>query len=262
MNYIQERNLTYHNDKLATLEYLRDLAESSTGDAKIQESILSKIAALTEELESQVAETMDEDGTIRVRHPSIGVVTFSQSLTSEPLQLFGSPIKSLTVTEVNVCLAEALISPDGVIRYQPYETIATFQLSDAALSSMITDIGGGTAPATILKAKGYDIEPYVPDAMTVTASRLQSHLRDTLEDTAQRFEQFIGTVTTEIGKGGKLSAKATAQIMKDAHTISTHIASNPTFALMGIGEYSDAVRMTAQLEIEAALRLSSNRRNQ
>jgi len=260
MSYIRPENLFYHNDKVHALDHLRQLAlNSQGGDERIRASILGKIEAMEADLASRVSETTLADGTVRVRHPSIGTVTFNQKLEMEPQQLFGSAVKALSTFNVEISLADAVISPDGVLTYEPYETLATFRLSETALSGMVTDIGGGSNPITIHSAKGYVIEPYVLDTMTNTAAKMREHLDNTLETTAARFEEFLADVDTELAKGGKLSKKTTEDLIREATNLPIGMANNPAFSLNCLGEYSDNVRMSAQLEIEAAIRLSQKK---
>lgn len=261
MPYIRKENLVYHNDKLQTLNCLRAMAMESKGDERIRQSILSKVDKLETELKERVSETTDADGSVRVRHPSVATITFNQRLEPQAKQLFGSAVKALTVFDVEIALADALISPQGVISYQPYETVARFQMSESAIAGMVTDIGGGTNPVTIVEASGYDIQPYIPDAMTNTAVRMREHLEDTLSRTAVRFDTFLEDVKAELSKGGKLGVKAADEIIREATNIPIGMASNPAWALACLGEYTDSVRMSAQLEIEAAVRLSQQKGN-
>lgn len=260
MSYIRPENLSYHNDKVDALNHLRQLTlNNEGGDERIRNSILAKIDAKQAELAARISETTEADGTVRVRHPSIGTITFNQQIEKEPKQLFGSAVKALTTFNVTIALADAVISPEGVLTYESYETIATFKLSETALSGMVTDIGGGTNAVTIQSAKGYEIEPYVLDAMTNTATRMREHLDNTLENTSSNFDTFITKVHDELEKGGKLGRATTDSLIREATGLPVGMSNNPAFALKCLGEYSDNVRMSAQLEIEAAIRLSQQK---
>jgi len=260
MSYIRPENLSYHNDKVDALDHLRQMTlNNEGGDERIRNSILAKIEAKQAELAARICETMEADGTVRVRHPSIGTITFNQQIENEPQQLFGSAVKALTTFTVTIALADAVISPEGVLSYDPYETLATFKLSETALSGMVTDIGGGTNAVTIQSAKGYDIEPYVLDAMTNTATRMRDHLDNTLENTAANFDKFITQVHNELEKGGKLGKATSEALIREATGLPVGMTNNPAFALKCLGEYTDSVRLSAQLEIEAAIRLSQQK---
>lgn len=259
MSYILPENLRYHNDKVDALDHLQQLALSSEGDERIRESILSKIEAMKAQLAARISETTEADGTVRVRHPSIGTVTFNQKLEKEPLQLFGSAVKALSTFDVTIDLADALISPEGVLTYESYETLATFKLSESALAGMVTDIGGSGNAITVQSVKGYVIDDYVPDATTNTATRMREHLDDTLEKTAVRVDEFLADVNEALEKGGKLGKSAAKELSREASNIPASMISNPAFSLKCLGEYTDGVRLSAQLEIEAAIRLSLNK---
>lgn len=165
MQYIKPENLIFHNDALVTLEVLREHTLGCEGDEAVRLGILSKIDRRIAELKASVFERREANGSIRVRHPAIGVLCIDHETLKEPTQLFASHIKSLVAFTITISRADAIIGVDGLIDYEPYEEIARFKMTASAFSELITSPGRGHHPATFEFAKYYRIDPYLPDAM-------------------------------------------------------------------------------------------------
>lgn len=149
MQYIKPENLIVHEEKLLTLEVLREHTLACQGDGTIRERIIKKIDAQVAELKASVFERLELDGSIRIRHPSIGVMHINHEVLDEPKQLFASHIKSLVAYTITISRADAVVSQNQLIRYEPYEVITKLHMAEAAFAGLTSSPGRDHFPATL-----------------------------------------------------------------------------------------------------------------
>ncbi|MDT8925450.1 hypothetical protein RBE51_21945 [Pseudomonas taiwanensis] len=253
MQYIKPENLIFHNDALVTLEVLREHALGCEGDEAVRQGILEKIDVRIAELKAAVFERTEADGTIRVRHPAIGVMCIDHETLTEPTQLFASHIKSLVAFTITISRADAIIGVDGLIDYEPYEEIVRFKMSESAFQSMMTSPGRGHHPATFEFAKHYRIDPYLPDALASSKTLLAQSLEHCLEGTQEWLDILAGLITEAAEKPAKPTTKAVATMQKYTSMLEGSVVSGPAFALARLAEFAELVKAHSQQEVEALI---------
>jgi hypothetical protein len=253
MSYIKPENLIFHNDALVTLEVLRQHTLESHGDDSTRQRILQKIDARIEELNASVFEREEPSGEVRVRHPSIGVMCINHELLPEPTQLFASHIKSLVAFTITISRADALVGKDGLIRYEPYEVIAQFKMTESAFSALISSPGSGQMPATIESVKHYRIDPYFPDVLANSKTLVSRSLENCLDGTQTWLDELANLISDAAQKGAKPSLKAAEEITKYASMVEGSVVSNPAYGLLKLAEFAEVVKAHSQQEVEALI---------
>lgn len=257
MPYIKPTNLLYHQDALLTLEALREHTLACAGDA--QAGILAKIDARLEKLKASVFERVEPNGDTRVRHPAIGVMALRHELLDTPTQLFASAVKSLVDYTVTVHRADAVISQDGLIRYEPYEQLVELKMTEAAFNQLITSPGGEAQPATLLQAVGFAVEPLVPDVLSATQTLMAKSLEDCLDDTEQSVDKLVDSLRQLASKGTKPTQKMRADLVREISLLSAAVITGPSYELSNLGEFAEQVKAQSRMEMEAAIALHLQR---
>ncbi|AYG48121.1 hypothetical protein DV532_28045 (plasmid) [Pseudomonas sp. Leaf58] len=255
MQYIKPENLIFHNDALVTLEVLREHTLGCEGDEAVRLGILSKIDRRIAELKASVFERREANGSIRVRHPAIGVLCIDHETLKEPTQLFASHIKSLVAFTITISRADAIIGVDGLIDYEPYEEIARFKMTASAFSELITSPGRGHHPATFEFAKYYRIDPYLPDAMANSKTLLARSVENCLDGTQEWLSNLAGLISEAAEKSAKPTLKAVAEMQKYTSMLELSVVAGPGYNLARLAEFAEVVKAHSQQEIEALIAL-------
>lgn len=250
MTYITSNNTIYLRDRLASLKVLEDMAHASEGSDAIRNSILAKIAQARETDKARYSETVMANGSTRIRHPGIAVVCVDHSVLDVPVQMFGNQTKSLTAYTMTVSRAEAIVSPEGLLSYEPYEVVGQIKLSELTYNQMVANPSARDFPVTIEKLKGHAIEPTIPCAF-VNKARI---IARTVESRVTRMGTQLGQLTQALealhDKGGKM----TQATMKD---VSSDVPSTYNFSralsydIAKVAEFSQEVTTAQRIEIEA-----------
>lgn len=254
MRYITEKNLVFINDRLASLDVYRQLANESQGDERIRDSILAKIQKAEDEIRASYFERVEPNGSTRVRHPTIAVIEVAHDILKEPRRLFGNKINSLVTYTLTVSNADAVIDADGVIRYEPYAEVGRFTLSEQAFNNLLASSGSQSMPMNIESLAGYQIDPAIPDAFEAEAKALMSQIDKELETRGSSLASVVERLKQHQEKGGKLSATAIGEMSGIASLPST-LKSNMAFHVGMIAEYAQEVTTAQRLEVEAVIRV-------
>ena len=261
MPYIKPANLIYHQDSLLTLEALREHTLASTGDTAVQAGILAKIDARLDKLKASVFEREEPNGDTRVRHPAIGVMALRHELLDTPTQLFASAVKSLVDYTVTVHRADAVISKDGLIRYEPYEQLVELKMTETAFNQLITSPGRSAQPATLLQVVGFVVEPLVPDVQAAAQTLIAKSLEDCLDGTEQSMSVLVDTLRQVASKGSKPTQKLSTGILRETSLLCSAVVTGPSHQLSNLGEFAEQVKAQSRLEMEAAIALHLQKGN-
>lgn len=250
MTYITRDNTIYLRDRLASLDILEDMARASVGNDSIRESILAKIAKAREADKARYCETVMDNGSTRIRHPGIAVVSIDHSVLPAPVQMFGNQTKSLTAYTMTVSRAEAIVSPEGLLSYEPYEVVGQFKLSEMTYNQMVANPSAGSFPVTIEKLKGHAIEPAIPCAF-VNKPRVVAR---TVETRVAKMGAQLTDLTKALedlhAKGGKMTQatiKAVGGGVPQAYNFSRALA----YGIAKVAEFSQEVTTAQRIELEA-----------
>jgi hypothetical protein len=255
MNYIKPNNTLFLGDREKSLDILVDLANASQGDDRLRASILAKIDKYRSADRAQYAETVLPDGSVRLRHPAIGVVSVDHQILPKPTVLFGTPSKSLTAYTLTVSRAEATITKDGLITYAPYEVVGQFKMSELSFNNMVANPGGGDSPVVIEKLKGFHIEPTIPSAFTAQARHLAKNIEVATQDMADRLKQLTARFTELGEKGGKMSQKTIDDLKRSGIPSASSLTSTLSFQISKVAEFSQEVMTSQRVEIESLISL-------
>ncbi|MBI6885848.1 hypothetical protein [Pseudomonas putida] len=255
MSFIKPSNTISHRDRLASLEEYADMAKASKGDEAIRASILAKVEAYRAREKSYYCETVQADGSTRVRHPAIAVVRVEHNILDVPEQMFGSYIKSLTAYTVTVQRAEVIVQKDGLLSYEPYEEVARFKLSDPAFNQMISSSGRGSFPVTMEKVLDYQIEPPIQSAFAAKPMRLAKGIEEVVIEMSSRLQGLTADLESLQAKGGKLSKKAIDELMRSGIPGVAGFTNGVSYQVSQIAEFSQEVAATQRIEIEALISL-------
>lgn len=259
MPYIKPTNMLYHQDAVLTLEALREHTLACAGDA--QAGILAKIDARLEKIKASMFERVEPNGDTRVRHPAIGVMGLRHELLKTPTQLFASPVKSLVDYTVTIHRADAVITQEGLIRYEPYEQLLELKMTESAFNQLITSPGREAQPATLLQATGFLVEPLVPDVKSAAQTLIAKGLEECLNSTEQSVNELVETLRQLASKGTKPTQKVSAVILQETSLLSVAVITGPSFELSNLGEFAEQVKAQSRLEMEAAIALHLQKGN-
>lgn len=254
MRFITEENLLYVRDRLASLETYREVALQAQGDERIRESVLAKIKKEADALGACFFEQVDANGTTRVRHPSIAVIEVAHEILPQPRRLWGNKIKSLVAYTIEVSLADALIDVDSVIRYEPYELVGRFTVSEHTFNTMMAQNGNRSLPVNIDMLKGHTVEPSIPDVFEAEARILGANIDRSLNSQGNRITRLIGALEERSQKGGKLSASSIEEFAKIGE-VPSRIKSDTSHHIGELAEFSHEVITAQRLEVEALIAL-------
>jgi hypothetical protein len=254
MRYITPKNLVHINDRLASLDLYREVAMASSGDEAIRASILAKIQKEEDAIRASYFEKVEPNGSTRVRHPSIAVIEVCHDILSEPRRLFGNKINSLVTYTLTVSKADALIDIDGVIRYEPYEEVGRFTLSEQSFNSLLASTGGQSQPMNIESLQGWQIEPAIPDVFQASARTLGDQIDREIEARNGTLLRLIAYLQERQAKGGKLPGSEIEKLSRTLDFPSTFV-SNLCHSVGSIAEYAEKVASAQRLEIEALIRV-------
>lgn len=255
MKYIKAENAVYLRDRLASLDILDELAYASEGDDLLRQSILAKIARQRDADKARYGETVLDNGSVRLRHPAIAVVTVDHSVLSAPMQMFGNKTKSLTAYTLTVSRADATVTPDGLVSYDPYEVVGQFKLSELSYSQMIANPGAGTFPATIEKLKGHVIEPTIPCAFVHQPRMIARSVEASVNQMAQRLDHLANVLEGLHDKGGKMSQATTTSLVRSEVPSTSNFSRTLSFNISKVAEFSQEVTTAQRVEIEALIAL-------
>ena len=254
MRYITEQNLRYVRDKLASLETFREVALLAKGDESLRASVLAKIKKEEDALSVCFFEQVDDKGTTRVRHPSIAVIEVAHEILPQPRRLWGSKIKSLVAYTIEVSLADALVDVEGVIRYEPYELVGRFIVSEQTFNTMMAQNGDRSLPVNIEMLKGHTAEPSIPDVFQSEARILGDNIDNSLNVQGNRLCNLIYELEKRSQNGGKLSNGSIEQMSKIGD-VPSRIKSDTAYHIGALAEFSHEVITAQRLEVEALIAL-------
>lgn len=250
MKYITRDNTIYLRDRLASLDILEDMARASAGNDAIRESILAKIAKARETDKARYSETEMANGSTRIRHPGIAVVSVDHSVLPTPVQMFGNQTKSLTAYTLTVSRAEAIVSPEGLLSYEPYEVVGQIKLSEMSYNQMVANPSAGSFPVTIEKLKGHVIEPAIPCAF-VNKPRVVAR---TVETRVAKMGAQLTNLTKALedlhAKGGKMT-QATIRDVSGEVPMTSDFSGALAYDISKVAEFSQQVTTAQRIEIEA-----------
>lgn len=252
MRYITDNDVLFIKDRLASLESYREVAMQAQGDVRIRESILGKIQKEEDTLRASYFEQVDANGTTRVRHPSIAVIEVAHEILPEPRRLWGNKTKSLVAYTIEVSLADALIDTDGVIRYEPYELVGRFTVSEHIFNTMMAHNGHRSLPVNIEMIKGQVVEPAIPDVFQGEARILGTNIERSINSQGDRITDLIAALEERSIKGGKLPASAIAEFA-GIENVPSRIKSDTSFHIGELAEFSHEVITAQRLEVEALI---------
>lgn len=255
MKFIKSSNQKFLGDRSHSLDILENLAHASKGDDKLRDSILSKIERYRKADNAQYAETLLPDGSVRLRHPSIGVVSINHQILPAPTVLFGNPSESLTAYTLTVSRAEALVKPNGLVAYEPYEVVGQFQMSELSFNSMVTDPNGGDSAVTVQKLKGFHVEPTIPSAFTAQAKHLAQNIQQLVAGMGDTLNQLTEKFVALGERGGKLSQKAMSDLDRHEIPSTKSLANNLSFQIEKVATHSQEVMTSRRVELESLISL-------
>lgn len=259
MTYIKPSNTRYLQDRIKSLDALADVANSSTGDDAIRNSILAKIEQYRSDELARYSETKLPDGSVRIHHPGIGVVSVDHSVLPKPTDMFGNPTKSLTAYTITVSRADAIVTPEGLISYEPNEVVGQFKLSELSYNQMVANPSCGDFPVTIEKLKGFKIEPTIDSAFTSKPRHLANAIQKTVLQMSSQLSDLTGQLEAMHLKGGKLSQKVIDDLVRSEVPDARNFAGRLSHGIKKVAEFSQEVTTAQRIEIEAFISASKTK---
>lgn len=251
--YLKQTNTFEASNAIRKFKAYLRIAQSM-GNKVMAEKISLKIQALLDKFESRFNETALEGGQILVKHPGIGFITVQEKLCDEPVRLFASKAKSLSLNTICVYQADALVLANGNIEYINRVKLLEVDMSQIEFSRLISNPGRGRFPATIREINGVQAE-YEGD---LNGFRSQRKLEQTLELT-EGMNQWITALKGDLeavkSKSGAMSRKAKDQLIKNADVLQTWALRNPAYAAKTLAEFTDESASEVKMEIIAAVRI-------
>lgn len=251
MSYITKENTVYLRDRLASLSILEDIARASEGDEVIRESILAKISKAREADKARFSETVLPNGNVRLRHPAIAVVAVDHSVLEAPVQMFGNKTKSLTAYTMTVSRAEAIVTPEGLLSYEPYEVVGQFKLSELTYNQMVANPSAGSFPVTIEKLNGHVVEPTIPCAFVNQPRQISKTVEARVAQMGDRLAGLAQTLEALHTKGGKMSQSTMTELSRREMPSTYNFSHALAYDISKVAEFSQEVTTAQRIEIEA-----------
>lgn len=251
MTYITKEHTVYLRDRLASLSVLEDIARASKGEEAIRESILSKISRAREADKARFTEVVMPNGNVHIRHPAIAVVTVDHGVLEAPIQMFGNKTKSLTAYTMTVSRAEAIVTPEGLLSYEPYEVVGQFKLSELSYNQMVANPSAGSFPVTIEKLKGHVVEPSIPCAFVDQPRQVSKTVEARVAQMGDRLAGLTQAMEALHAKGGKMSQSTISDLSRHGMPSTNNFSSALAFDIAKVAEFSQEVTTAQRIEIEA-----------
>lgn len=259
MAYTKPQNTVHLRDRLASLDIFAQLANESDGNDALRDSILAKIKKRREAEKARYSETDLPNGSVRIRHPGIGVVTVAHDVLAEPVQMFGNKTKSLTAYTLTVSRADAIVTPEGLLSYEPYEVVAGFKLSELSYNQMVANPGSGAFPVEIQKIQGLNIEPTIESAFVGEARGLAMGVEKAVDKMSLDLADMIKVFEDFHAKGGKLTQKVIAEVVRSEIPSTWNYSDYLSYQISRVAEFSQGVATCQRIEIEALIGLKQAR---
>lgn len=253
MRYIKDYNMQCLTDRLYSLDALAEIASVSNGSDVIRESILAKIEKRRQIEKSYYSETELPDGSVRIRHPAIGVVELDHSAFPEPTQLFGNPCKSLVAYTFTISRADAILAPDGLVRYEPYELVGKFVASERSFNMMLCGAGRLEMPVNVEYVIGYKVEESIPSVMVNQGRTIASWLPGQVHAMGASINRIVGNLEAAKEKGGKLGKKDFELLVSSATSFAPSFIRNTSYRVSCVAEYAQEVNTARRMELEALI---------
>jgi hypothetical protein len=245
--YLKREHTTHLRESLLELDGTILLAKNIDNDA-MSASIVSKLEAKKVALLATYGEYPQEDGSLIVKHPSIGYITIDSEACDQPRRLFAARVKSLSSNMVRIYGADAHAHANGNVSYVNRRLLLEMEMSQIAFSQLLANPGRGHYPGTIRNKNGEAVD----QVSDMNEARMRLIFNDAQEMTKgldKWANELLSGLEAAIEKGGAMPKRDRAEMAKNAGILSDWTAGNPAFYAKRLAEFSDETTTDIKLEV-------------
>lgn len=245
--YLTMQSLSDLNYRLNALDALEAIVDD-IADFDQQERIRGEVDVSRKSLLAQYSEVEQDDGSVLVKHPAIGVISIEDVLCDKSTKLFYSMVNSLSVKRIKVYKADALISPDETITYINRTLQLEVQMTQSAYIKMMATYGRGIQPATLTKMGDQVIE-YEGDLSSMTSQLLLENALTVIDRVSALQESLEEKAASAMAKRGQLTKSAREAMLHNARILGQWTEKNPAFQASLLAEHAEKRSTEAKMEL-------------
>lgn len=253
MTFLKPEHMVMLERGVAQLEATKRIA-LRIEDESIRASVIQKADAQISRMKSEYSEVTLADGTVLVKHPGIGYITVSESLTDAPVRLFGSTVKSLSTVLVTLYRADAHVLQNGNVEYINRAVVIEAEMTQAAFAGLMSNPGRGKFPMTIRKLHGNEVTS-VPDIYTRASEIMMERAMNVTDGISEWADKIVALANEKAAKGGVLGGKGREEVKHLSEIMGSWAASNPSHHATLISEHTSQLANEVKLEVISAANL-------
>lgn len=245
--YLTFGSLRQLNSSLNELDALDTFIDEIT-DADQQERIRHQIALQRHDLLGQYSEVEQEDGSVLIKHPAIGVISIEDTLCDKSTRLFYAMVNSLSIKRIRVYKADALVSPNETITYINRRLHLEVKMTQSAYIKMMANSGRETQPATLTQIGDQAIE-YEGDMSSMASQMLYENSMSVIDRVSTWQQALEDKTDAALTKRGPLSKASREAMLRDVRILGSWTEQNPVFQASLLAEHAEKRSAEAKMEL-------------
>ncbi|MDU8350425.1 hypothetical protein RYA05_00790 [Pseudomonas syringae pv. actinidiae] len=253
MKYLKPEHTVHLRKGVAQLEAFKEIAGRIENDS-VRDSLLAKADAHIARMVSEYDEDVRADGTILVKHPSIGYLRVEEKRCDQPVRMFSGRIKSLSSVMLTLYRADALVLGDGNVDYINRTVFLQAEMSQAAFAGLMANPGRGKYPMRIHNLGGEIFEAVNDLESKVSEAKMNKAMAVT-DGIGSWADKIVAMAKEKAEKGGVLSAKGRQDVSHLGEIMHSWASSDPEYHASTLAEHTSSVANEIKLEVMAAVKL-------
>lgn len=245
--YIKPEHTRHLRSSLLEIDGTIALAKK-IDNAALSDSIVRKMEAKKASMLSAYGEFPQEDGSLIVKHPSIGYITIDSEVCDEPRRLFAARVKSLSSNMIRIYRADAQAHANGNVSYINRSLLLEMEMSQIAFSQLLANPGRSHYPGTIRNKDGVTVDQ-VSDMNEIRMQLMFNDAQSMTKGLDKWANELLSGIESAIEKGGVMPKRDRAEMAKNADVLSGWTEGNPAFYAKRLAEFSDETTTDIKLEV-------------